>query len=112
MSYENVNKIKINKSPYHSIEELDENKKRVFCLNFTEEKEEENLFNKMIDKNKELQNEILYSHTVNRFSLPILYKTNINYNNPNNQSEKNDKIDSIEIDNLNEDSENIKFSLI
>ena len=52
MSYKLNNRFETSRSPYHAIATIHENNKRVITLNFNEENEEVNLFNKILKKKK------------------------------------------------------------
>ena len=54
MSYKLNNRFETSRSPYHAIATIHENNKRVITLNFNEENEEVNLFNKILKKKKKI----------------------------------------------------------
>ena len=54
MSYKLNNRFETSRSPYHAIATIHENNKRVISLNFNEENEEVNLFNKILKKKKKI----------------------------------------------------------
>jgi hypothetical protein len=110
MSHKLNNRFETSRSPYHAIATIHENNKRVITLTFNEEKEEVNLFNKILKKKKE-NNERINSLSVNRFSLPIPNNKIPNYSCYNFMinEHSNGKIDMKEFEILNEKKEKMKI---